>query len=114
MKARDIKCVVEPLSGKYADGLERVELYVLRESLPLDSTPKRGKREAITFSTPAGRSYEGGLRTYEGRWPYVCPDLYHGKTKLSLARLLKDSGIRARQTVSIKVTGSNWELIGGE
>jgi hypothetical protein len=87
---------------------------VCEESLPLDSTPKPQQREDITFSTPSGKSYRAGLRNYQSRWPYVCPDLYIGKDKISLSRILKDNGIKPRQTVRIQVTGSNWELIGGE
>jgi hypothetical protein len=106
-----IKCRVEPQSRKYADGLERVELYVCSEFTSSVRVPE-GQRIPMTLVTPQGR-YAGGLRDYQGKqWPYVCPDLVREKDsgKVSLARILKDNGISPGDTITVQVSGDTWEL----
>lgn len=104
-----IKCRVEPLSQKYVDGLERVELYPNSEQdvchVP---KPKPKQRLGIIFSTRHG-DYEGGLRTYQGRWPFVCPNFTAPKT--SLARVLRDAGVVSGQIVDVEVIGNRWKLL---
>jgi hypothetical protein len=112
MKGIQIKCYVEPLSQKYADGLERVELYVCSEFTGSVMSPEEGQRMPITLRTPQGR-YQGGLRNHQGcGWPYICPDLVSEKSgrKVSLARILKDNGISPGDTISVRVSHPTWEL----
>jgi hypothetical protein len=105
-----IKCSVTPLSRKYANGLEQVELYVCSESISSVAMPGAGQRVPITVVTPQGK-YLGGLRDNQGRgWPYICPDLYLDGRKVSLARILKDNGISPGDTISVRVSGQTWQI----
>ena len=113
MKGTEIRCYVEPLNQKYADGLERVELYVCSEFLTSVMKPDKGQRVPITLVTGHGR-FQGGLRDLQGKgWPYICPDLISEKDgrKVSLARILKDNGIVPKDTISVRVSGGIWELL---
>jgi hypothetical protein len=116
MPAREIKCEVYGFGDKdrYADGLERAELYVCDEFVSgIARMPKDGERLQITFSTQAG-SYDGGIRSYKGRWAYVCPNLVSRKDgrRVSLARILKGNGIKPRDKVTIRISDSTWTLLG--
>jgi len=113
MKPYEITCVVWPLSQKYSNGLERVELYVCSDCIASVEKPRTGERIAITFSTPRG-DYEGGLRNNQDQWPYVCPDL-RSKTddaKVYLANVLKDNGFKPRDCVRVRVFERKWTLVG--
>ena len=105
-----IKCYAEPLGNKYADGLERVELYVCSESIPSVAIPPEGQRVPITVVTPQGK-YQGGLRDNQGRgWPYICGDLYLNGRRVSLSRILKDNGVSPRDTISVRISGQTWQI----
>jgi hypothetical protein len=115
MTAREIKCEVYGFGDKdrYADGLERIELYVSEPFVEfVERIPKEGERLQITFSTPTG-IYDGGIRNYQGRSPYICPNLVSQKDgkKVSLARVLKDNGVKPRDSVTIRVSDSTWTLL---
>ena len=105
-----IKCYAEPQGQRYADGLERFELYVCSESIPSVAIPPEGQRVLITVVTPQGK-HLGGLRNNQGRgWPYICPDLYLNGRKVSLSRILRDNGISPGQTISVRVSGQTWQI----
>ena len=98
---------IEPQSRKYADGLEAVELYLCREYEGQVAKPASGKRAEIVLITETGR-YLGGLRTYPGTGNvYVSPDLKSdpGGEKVSLARVLKESGVEPRQEIELVMEG---------
>jgi hypothetical protein len=59
MMGIQIKCRVDALSQKYADGLERVELFVCSEFTTSIVKPEEGQRLPITLVTPQGK-YRGG------------------------------------------------------
>jgi hypothetical protein len=74
--------------------------------------PPTGQRRDIEFITKAG-TYRGGLRTNppDGS-AYVCPDLRDQSGKrFSLARVLKDNGIKTRQEVEVVVDGNVLTLV---
>jgi hypothetical protein len=107
-----LRCYVEPLGRTLADGLEAVELYVSPESEPLIQKPPEGQRVEIVFSTRMG-SFKGGLRMYMNSGQvYVCPDLRSEPDgrKVSLARVLKDSGVEPKQHVDVFVHDNVWQL----
>ena len=115
MPPREINCEVYGFGDKdrYADGLERVEVYVSDEFVgDIERMPKEGERLEITFSTRTG-IYDGGIRNYQGRLPYVCPNLVSRKDgkKVSLARVLKDNGVKPRDKVKIRISDSTWTLL---
>jgi hypothetical protein len=103
---------VEPLGQKYADGLERVELYLLRQCEALIQKPPANQRTAIELITKTG-GYQGGLRTNPPSGSvYVCPDLVSRKGEaVSLARVLKDSDIQIGQEVEVIVDGNTLTLV---
>ena len=116
MKSVEVECEAYGFgeSGRYTDGLERIELYV--EDVYVSSLarlPKAGERQQVTFSTPTG-DYEGGIRCYQGQWPYLCPNLISKKNgeRISLARVLRDNGINPRDRVRIRVSEGQWILLG--
>jgi hypothetical protein len=119
METAEIKCYIWPLGQYYADGLERVELYVCREFIGCISSPPHGERVNVTLVTPRG-TYGGGLRTYaRTEEPYLCPDLTSKQdgTRVSLAKILENNGINisaggGRDLVRVKIDGSNWKLLG--
>lgn len=120
MGTAEVKCYIWPLGQYYADGLERVELYVCREFIESVSSPPHGERINIKLVTPRG-TYGGGLRTYaRTEEPYLCPDLNSQQdgARVSLAKVLRENGInifagRGRDLVRVKVDGrSNWTLLG--
>lgn len=112
MNTNEITCVVTPLSQTYADGLQRVELYVCTECIPSIEKPRPGERVGITFSTQHG-NYEGGLRNNLDQYPYVCPDLCTRLgDKTSLARVLRDNGVKPHDRVKVSVSGTTWNLLG--
>jgi hypothetical protein len=112
MNSKEITCVVTPLSQMYANGLQRVELYVCTESIPSVETPRPGERVIITFSTRLG-DYQGGLRNNLDQYPYVCPDL---RTKLgdktNLATVIRDNGVKPHDRVRVSISGKTWTLLG--
>lgn len=111
-KSCEIICRVAGQSQHYANGLERVELFVHRESsLPLiEEKPRPDERLPIIFSTPNG-DYEGGLRNSAD--PYLCPDLWHKvQGKVSLAEIMRDNNIRPGNLVKVRISEGKWTLLG--
>ena len=114
MESCEVTCVVEGLSQSYANGLERVELYVYSgQDIARIEKPKPKERVAITFSTARG-DYEGGLRNNLDQYPYVCPDLRSKRddSKVSLASILRDNGFNPGDRVKVRVCDRTWTLVG--
>ena len=109
-----IRCYVQTLNQEYADGLPRVEVFVVTEDIGLiRPMPNKGQEIPITVATPTG-AYQGGLRNEGGKgWPYICPDLYVNGSKISLARMLRQNGVplSLRQPVQFDVSGTTWILV---
>jgi hypothetical protein len=100
-----VRFYAEPLGLRYADGLERVELYLLSEYETLISKPPTGHRKPIQLVTKSG-SYRAGFRTNPPSCPaYICPDLRdENGRQTKLARLLKDCGIPMHGQVEVMVS----------
>jgi hypothetical protein len=114
MTHNEVTCVVEGLSQSYANGLERVELYVYsQDDIASVEKPRPKERITITFSTAHG-DYEGGLRNNLDQYPYVCPDLRSkaDDTKASLAQILKDNGFKPGDRLRVRIDGRTWTLLG--
>jgi hypothetical protein len=109
-----IRCYVQTLSQYYADGLPRVEVFVITEDMALVSPmPAGGQEIAVTVVTTTG-NYDGAIRNESGKgWPYICPDLYTNGSKVSLARVLRENGVSlsSGQPVTFDVSGSTWTLV---
>ena len=70
-----IRCYVDPQSRMLAEGLEAVELYVLKRFESQIKKPEPHIREPILVVTATG-AYRGGLRTIPSTGDvYLCPDL---------------------------------------
>ena len=114
MKSCEVTCVVEGLRQWYANGLERVELYVYsREDIARVEKPEPKERVAITLSTARG-DYEGGLRNNLDQYPYVCPDLRSKRddSKVYLANVLRDNGFKPGDRVKVRISDRTWTLVG--
>lgn len=114
MLSNDIICEVFPLSWSYQpSGPTAVELYVSTEFIPSVEQPEPKERIVITLSTARG-DFEGGLRSNENKWPYVCPDL-RSKTddsKTNLASVLKNNGFGPKDKLRVRVIGRKWKILG--
>jgi hypothetical protein len=101
---------VQPLSNYYANGLERVELHVSRESKEFVARPASGQRDSVTVCI-AGRNYLGGLRTFQGR-TYLCPDLVSeiDNQLVKLADLLSDIGIAPKDQIDVLIDAGKWTI----
>lgn len=97
--------ILRALSNHYADGLERMEIWVKKTlASPL---PFQIKKRIPIILTIGNESYEAGLRATE-KTPYVwiCPDLKDSRGKtVSLARVLKNNGMKKNQMVNLEVDG---------
>jgi hypothetical protein len=97
--------IVRALSNHYADGLERMEIWI-KKSLA-SSLPFQIDKRIPIILTMGTETYEAGLRATE-KTPYIwiCPDLKDRRGKrVSLARVLKNNGMRKSQMVNLEVDG---------
>jgi hypothetical protein len=115
-RTRLIRCSVDSMSQKYADGRTRVVLAVRPESM--NGAPKLGVgdgRIPIILSTPVG-DFEAGIRAWSSTSdrPYVCPDLRSRRTqqKETLARVLDNCRIFTGSVVDIAISGNTWKVVG--
>jgi hypothetical protein len=107
-----IRCYVDPQSRMLAEGLEAVELYVLKRFESQIKKPEPHIREPILVVTATG-AYRGGLRTIPSTGDvYLCPDLRSERDgrKVSLARILKDKGIEPRSKIDVRISDGRWEI----
>ncbi len=101
------------MGQKYADGLERVELYVFGKDLEFVAKPPEQQRVPVTLITRTGR-YRAGMRTYPRTGDvYICPDLVAERDdrKTSLAKVLKDLGVKPDGEVQITIDGATLTLL---
>jgi hypothetical protein len=108
-----IKCEVEMQGTVYANGLPRVEVYVSAPYVDLVAMPNAGERVPIVLVSRDGSIYRGGLRGYQGEWPYICPDLVasNGST-VRLAEILRANAVplEPKQPIQFDVSGNTWVL----
>jgi hypothetical protein len=104
-----IRCVVTPLSLLSPERLEAVELYVCWDFDSVVQKPERGQRQPVSVLTATGL-YRGGLRTLQQA--YLCPDLISewDGSKVSLARILKENGIKPKDEVNVRIEGGRWAI----
>jgi len=112
-----VRCSVDSMSQKYADGRTRVVLSVRPESTNAAPTLRISDgRIPITLSTPVG-DFEAGIRAWSSTSdrPYVCPDLRSRCThqKEALARVLESCGISLGSIIDVAISGDTWRIIGG-
>jgi len=107
-----LECYVAGLSQTYADGRERVEMYVIGEVPAAVPQPDQGKRMDIILRTPSGDFYSGLRRYPQTGQVYVCPDVVAVATqeRTSLARVLEDCGFGAGDTILVRVEAQLWQL----
>ncbi len=97
--------VLRALSNHYADGLERMEIWVQKTlASPL---PYQINRRIPIILTIGTETYEAGLRaTLKTPYVWICPDLKDSRgNRTSLARVLKNNGMRKNQRVNLEVDG---------
>jgi hypothetical protein len=107
-----IRCIVTPLSLLSPEGLEAVELYVCRDFDSFVQKPEPEQREPVSVLTATGM-YRGGLRTLQqAQSVYLCPDLISewDGSKVSLARILKENGIKPKDEVNVRIEGGRWAI----
>ncbi len=107
-----VRCRVTSMSQRYADGLTRCVLYVcngFEQSVP---RLEIGQQVEIILSTRIG-DFRARLRaesSVSGRL-YVCPDLRStSDEKVTLARVLKDCGIKLGQEVEVSIKDAKWTM----
>ena len=109
-----VTCKVTPQSQKYANGLERVELYVDRAfTAQLPDKPRPRLRVNVIVRTKAG-TYHGGLRTHEkSDKVYLCPDLVSESDSqyISLAKVLKNVHFGPGDKVEVEVEEGKWTIL---
>jgi hypothetical protein len=103
---------VYPISQKYANGLDAIELCLYREYESRLVKPRIGTPRDISFVTKEG-TYKGRLITYPQTGEiYISPALYTDRSgeKTTLASVMNDLGIKPGQDVAITVEGSVFKL----
>ena len=105
-----------PLGKPSPEGLEAVELFPRNPAAFPGLKPPYHQRNLVSVITPAG-TYRGAIRTYptDGKYKdsvYLCPDLISDKDnrKISLAKMLSEIGVKARDTVNVDIDGSTWRI----
>ncbi len=103
MISKQIIGKIRGMSQWYADGLERLEIHIIKEEA--DDLPHRqGSRVAINLVV-GGERYAGGLRaTRKCAYVWICPDLRDAKgQRVSLARILLNGGFKKNHAVALHV-----------
>lgn len=106
-----VRCWSVPLYNYYADGLERIELFVQGDHVRYLAPLEPGIRCPVAL-VAHGQRYQAGLRAQPGDGrPYLCPDLRApDNRRTSLARLLVDLG--SPKAVDFDVVGTTWTVVG--
>ena len=101
---------IRGLSQHYADGLERMEIWIDRNLA--NSLPNRDNQR-ISISLKIGETiYHAGIRSTPANvYVWICPDLINefGK-RVSLASVLANNGFLKNQTVKLDVVGKIVEI----
>ncbi|MGD0822774.1 MAG: hypothetical protein ABSA71_18740 [Desulfomonilia bacterium] len=97
---------IRGLSQFYADGLERMEIWInKRNAAPL---PYRDNTRIPIILKIGNKQYKAGLRsTPKLPFVWISPDLRddHG-IKISIARVINDNGFAKNQRIYLEVDGS--------
>lgn len=110
-----VSCHATPLGRPSPEGLEAVELFPWNPAAFPGSKPPYHQRNPVRVITSAG-TYHGGILTYptDGKDSvYLCPDLFSDKdnTKISLAKMLSEIGVKAGDTVNVDINGGIWRIL---
>jgi len=98
---------VRGLSQFYADGLERMEIWIDKKLA--SSLPHRDNQRISIKLMIGEKSYNAGIRsTPANDYVWICPDLEDefGRKMGSLARALTNSGFQKNQRVSLDIEGN--------
>jgi len=103
---RRVPATIRALGQFYADGLERLEIWIARSAaahLPISV----GVRVPISLRV-GGQWYDGGLRaTTKNDYFWICGDVVDSRgEKTSLARVLRASGFTKNQKVMLDIQGN--------
>jgi hypothetical protein len=102
---------IRGLSQFYADGLERMEIWIDKKHASL--LPHRDNQRISIILMIGEKSYNAGIRsTPTNEYVWICPDLkddFGGKMG-SLARALTNSGFQKNQRVSLDIEGNTIKI----
>ncbi len=102
-----IEGYVRGLSQYYADGLERMEIWIDKKLA--SSLPHRDNQRISIILMIGEKSYNGGIRsTPANDYVWICPDLRDevGNKMGSLARVLTNSGFQKNERVRLEIDGT--------
>ena len=96
---------VRGLSSHYANGVERMEIHVMKKAA--HALPYKNTRIRITLVI-RDELYTGGLRSTErNKYVWICPDLILGGVKKRLADVLNKAKFRKNCPVQLIVRGDH-------
>lgn len=98
---------IRGLSQFYADGLERMEIWIDKKLA--SSLPHRYNQRTSIILMIGEKSYNAGIRsTPANEYVWICPDLTDELARKmgSLARALTNNGFQKNQRVSLDIEGN--------
>lgn len=102
---------IRGLSQFYADGLERMEIWIDKKHA--SSLPHRDNQRIPIILMIGEKSYNAGIRsTLANEYVWICPDLKDdfGRKMDSLAYALTNSGFQKNQRVSLDIEGNTIKI----
>jgi len=102
---------IRGLSQFYADGLERMEIWI--DKRHATALPHRDNQRIPIILLIGEKRYNAGIRsTPANSYVWICPDLRDdfGKKMVSLVRVLTNCGFQKNQRVSLDIEGKTIKI----
>lgn len=102
---------IRGLSQFYADGLERMEIWIDKNLA--SSLPQRDNQRISIILMIGDKSYNAGIRsTPANDYVWICPDLKDefGRKMGNLARVLINNGFQKNQRVRLKIENNKIQI----